>query len=56
MIKMQHDVIDPAAWINDARIPGAGAIVTFIGIVRDDNIESIDLKPTRKPQRRISGK
>lgn len=44
MIKMQHDVIDPAAWINDARIPGAGAIVTFIGIVRDDNIESIELE------------
>ena len=44
MIKIQHDVIDPKAWIDNARIPGAGAIVTFTGIVRDDGIESIELE------------
>jgi molybdopterin synthase catalytic subunit len=44
MIRIQQDVIDPATSIDLARVQGAGAIVTFIGVVRDDNIESMELE------------
>ncbi len=44
MIKIQHEPIEPCTLIKNAGTPGAGAIVTFIGTVRDDNIESMELE------------
>jgi molybdopterin synthase catalytic subunit len=44
MIKIQHEPIEPCTLIKNAGTPGAGAVVTFIGTVRDDNIESIELE------------
>ncbi|HTY14085.1 MAG TPA: molybdenum cofactor biosynthesis protein MoaE [Methanoregulaceae archaeon] len=44
MIRIQHEPIEPCNLIKSAGTPGAGAIVTFIGTVRDDHIESIELE------------
>jgi molybdopterin synthase catalytic subunit len=48
MIKIQQEPIDPCTYITRAGTPGAGAIVTFLGTVRDDNIESIELETYRE--------
>lgn len=52
MIKIQHDVINPETYIDNARIPAAGAIVTFLGIVRDDDILSIELETYQEAARK----
>jgi molybdopterin synthase catalytic subunit len=48
MIKIQQEPIEPCTYITSAGTPGAGAIVTFLGTVRDDNIESIELETYRE--------
>jgi molybdopterin synthase catalytic subunit len=48
MIKIQQEPIEPCPFITSAGTPGAGAIVTFLGTVRDDNIESIELETYRE--------
>lgn len=44
MIAITEDDFNPGMYIDAARIPESGGIVTFIGIVRDDGITSIDLE------------
>ncbi|WP_324329834.1 molybdenum cofactor biosynthesis protein MoaE [Methanospirillum sp.] len=44
MIAITRDPIDPARFIEAAKIPETGGIVTFIGTVRDDGIEALDLE------------
>jgi molybdopterin synthase catalytic subunit len=48
MIEIQYEDIDTGKLIEGARTRGAGAIVTFIGIVRDDDIEYIELETYRE--------
>ena len=43
MIAITRDPIDPFGFIESARRPETGGIVTFIGTVRDDDIEALDL-------------
>jgi molybdopterin synthase catalytic subunit len=44
MIRIQQDDFDVGALVKEAKTEGAGAIVTFIGIVRDDGIEGMELE------------
>ena len=43
MIAITRDPIDPYKFIESAKKPETGGIVTFIGTVRDDGIEALDL-------------
>ena len=43
MIAITHEPIDPFRFIESARRPETGGIVTFIGTVRDDGIEALEL-------------
>ncbi|WP_373839980.1 molybdenum cofactor biosynthesis protein MoaE [Methanospirillum sp.] len=43
MIAITHEPIDPFRFIESARKPETGGIVTFIGTVRDDGIEALEL-------------
>ncbi len=43
MIAITRDPIDPFGFIESARRPDTGGNVTFIGTVRDDDIEALDL-------------
>jgi molybdopterin synthase catalytic subunit len=47
MIAITEDDFDPGVHIDAARTPENGGIVTFIGIVRDDNITSMELESYR---------
>ncbi len=44
MIAITREPIDPYAFIESARKPETGGIVTFVGTVRDDGIEALDLE------------
>jgi molybdopterin synthase catalytic subunit len=44
MIRLQQDDFEVGKFIEDAKSRGTGAIVTFIGIVRDDGIECMELE------------
>ncbi|WP_332450445.1 molybdenum cofactor biosynthesis protein MoaE [Methanoculleus sp.] len=45
MIGITRDVIDAGAMIEAAKRPGMGALVTFCGVVRDDDgVERIELE------------
>jgi len=44
MITITTDPIDPAPAIDAARMPGTGAIVTFLGVVRDDGIDAMEIE------------
>jgi molybdopterin synthase catalytic subunit len=44
MIRLQQDDFEIGTCIEDAKSRGTGAIVTFIGIVRDDGIECMELE------------
>lgn len=45
MISITRDVIDTGAMIEAAKRPGMGALVTFCGVVRDDDgVERIELE------------
>jgi molybdopterin synthase catalytic subunit len=44
MIKIQHEDFEAGALIRNAVVSGTGAIVTFLGVVRDDGIESMELE------------
>lgn len=43
MIAITHEPIDPFRFIESAKRPETGGIVTFIGTVRDDGIEALEL-------------
>jgi molybdopterin synthase catalytic subunit len=44
MIKLQNEDFDIGALIEAAKVKSAGAIVSFLGVVRDDDIEKIELE------------
>lgn len=44
MIQLTHDQIDIDGYIRKAKTPRVGGIVTFIGVVRDDGILSLELE------------
>lgn len=44
MIKITHEDVDIGRTITDAKTKNTGAIVTFLGVVRDDDIERIELE------------
>jgi molybdopterin synthase catalytic subunit len=44
MIALTHEPIDPDACTRSVRNGRIGGIVTFLGVVRDDNILSIELE------------
>jgi molybdopterin synthase catalytic subunit len=44
MISITRDDIDISTLIEQARKPESGGIVTFVGTVRDDGIEALDLE------------
>ena len=44
MLRIQHEPVDPCTCVDSAVSASAGAIVTFTGIVRDDDIESMELE------------
>lgn len=44
MISLTRDDIDIRAAIEKAKKPNTGAIVSFLGIVRDDSIESLEFE------------
>jgi len=44
MIAIQQEDVDIGVLIRGAKCPGAGAIVVFDGIVRDDDIRQIELE------------
>jgi molybdopterin synthase catalytic subunit len=44
MIRLQQDDFEVGKFIEGAKSSGSGAIVTFIGIVRDDGIEGMELE------------
>jgi molybdopterin synthase catalytic subunit len=44
MIQLTRDQIDCEEVIRRAKTPGVGGIVTFIGVVRDDGILSLELE------------
>jgi molybdopterin synthase catalytic subunit len=44
MIRLQQDDFNVATLVDQAKSRGTGAIVTFIGIVRDDGIECMELE------------
>jgi molybdopterin synthase catalytic subunit len=44
MIKVQREDVDIGKMIAAAKQPGTGAIVTFDGIVRDDDIDEMEVE------------
>ena len=44
MIKVTRDDFDPGEIIEGARQRNVGAVVSFLGIVRDDGIERMDVE------------
>jgi len=44
MIRIQQDDFNVGTQVEDAKSRGTGAIVTFLGIVRDDGIECMELE------------
>ncbi|MDH7594417.1 MAG: molybdenum cofactor biosynthesis protein MoaE [Methanomicrobiales archaeon] len=48
MIGIQREDIDLGRMIERARVPEAGAIVVFDGIVRDDDIQEMELEAYRE--------
>ncbi len=44
MISVTYDEIEAGAFIEAAKSRETGAIVTFVGVVRDDGIESMELE------------
>ncbi len=44
MISVTKDDFDITSLINQAKLPSSGAVVTFLGIVRDDNIKRLELE------------
>ncbi len=44
MIAIQKEDVDIASLIQQAKHPGAGAVVVFDGIVRDDDITEMELE------------
>lgn len=44
MIAITREPIDPYTFIESAKKPETGGIVTFIGTVRDDGIEALDME------------
>jgi len=44
MIGIQHEDIDIARLIKEAKKPGTGAVVVFDGVVRDDDIREMELE------------
>jgi molybdopterin synthase catalytic subunit len=48
MIAIRTEDVDIANLINGARTPGTGAIVVFDGIVRDDDIDEMELEAYEK--------
>jgi molybdopterin synthase catalytic subunit len=44
MIRLQQEDFDTGKFIEAAKSRGAGAIVTFTGVVRDDGIECMELE------------
>jgi molybdopterin synthase catalytic subunit len=44
MIEVIRQDFDPGVLIDSARKPGTGAVVSFLGVVRDDGITSMDLE------------
>ena len=44
LIIVTRDDFDVASMIEQAKKPASGAIVTFLGVVRDDDIERIELE------------
>ena len=47
MIAIQTDDVDIGALVGAAKTPGAGAVVVFDGIVRDDGITEMELEAYR---------
>ncbi len=47
MISIQAEDVDIGALVAGARKPGTGAIVVFDGIVRDDDIQEMELEAYR---------
>jgi len=43
-IAITEEDFNPGPWIEAAKSGNTGAIVTFIGVVRDDGIESIEIE------------
>lgn len=44
MISVTKDDFDITSLINQTKLPSSGAVVTFLGIVRDDNIKRLELE------------
>lgn len=44
MIRVTKDDFDITSLINQAKLPSSGAVVTFLGIVRNDSIERLELE------------
>lgn len=44
MISVTKNDFDITSLINQAKLPSSGAVVTFLGIVRDDDIERLELE------------
>lgn len=43
-IAIQEDDVDINALVRQAKMPGAGAVVVFDGVVRDDDIDRMELE------------
>lgn len=48
MITIQTEDVDIGALMEAAKVPGAGAVVVFDGIVRDDEITAMELEAYRE--------
>lgn len=48
MITIQTEDVDIGALVEAAKVPGAGAVVVFDGIVRDDDITAMELEAYRE--------
>ena len=48
---LTRDPVDPAFLIDRARTPATGGIVTFVGIVRDDSLEALEMEVYEKMAR-----
>jgi molybdopterin synthase catalytic subunit len=44
VISVTKDDFDVASMIDQAKLPTSGALVTFLGMVRDDDVERIELE------------
>ncbi len=59
MIAIQTGDVDIGNLINEAKLPGTGAVVVFDGIVRDDDITEMELEAyediARKELEKIAG-